>query len=427
MVRSWYVSGAWIVAMAIALSGPNFAYAQLWKQFVPSDKKEAPAAENGAPANEFGLKQENGPWMIMAASFSGDGAEEQAQALAQEFRTRYRLPAYIHEMNFKQEETNPGRGIDEYGGPIRRRYQRGNQVRELAVLVGNFPSINDPNAQKTLDNIKTLQPAALSVDTDETSQSMAKVRQLEDALMKKLGKNRERGPMAQAFFTRNPMLPREYLVPKGVDSFIAKMNSGVENSLLDCQGKYTVRVATFRGKSILQPGDTETQEIKSFWNRNKPADDNPLVEAAENAHLLTEELRRHGWEAYEFHDRTESYVTIGSFDQVVQQLPDGRVLTIPEVERIIKTFSAAYDTPADPLSGIGNDATNQRLVDQQEQQVKLQMASQSSQMVSGLNPKHVKILKGSGKRVRVQRIIPMDVHPQAMEAPKRSISSAYAG
>jgi hypothetical protein len=44
-----------------------------------------------------------------------------------------------------------------------------------------------------------------------------------------------------------------------------------------------------------------------------------------------------------------------------------------------------------------------------------------------MNPKHVKILKGSGKRVRVERIIPMDIYPQAMEAPKRSISSAYAG
>jgi hypothetical protein len=48
-------------------------------------------------------------------------------------------------------------------------------------------------------------------------------------------------------------------------------------------------------------------------------------------------------------------------------------------------------------------------------------------MVPGLNPKHVKILKGRGKRVSVERIIPMDVYPQAIETPRRSISSAYAG
>ena len=37
----------------------------------------------------FALRlQENGPWLIVAASFSGEGAEEQAQSLAQELRAR---------------------------------------------------------------------------------------------------------------------------------------------------------------------------------------------------------------------------------------------------------------------------------------------------------------------------------------------------
>jgi hypothetical protein len=233
--------------------------------------------------------------------------------------------------------------------------------------------------------------------------------------------------MAQAFLTRNPLLPREYFVPKGVDSFVAKMNDGVEHGLLDCPGRYTVRVATFRGKTVLQASAKEEQAGKPFWSRRKVDDDNPLVEAAENAHLLTRELRAHGWEAYEFHDRTESIVTIGSFAEIAQQLPDGRVLAAPGVEKIVKTFGAAYDTPADPLSGIGNDAVNQRLVEQQTQQARLQISSQQGQIVPGLNPKHVKILKGSGKRARVERIIPIDVHPQAIEAPKRSVSSAYAG
>jgi hypothetical protein len=44
-----------------------------------------------------------------------------------------------------------------------------------------------------------------------------------------------------------------------------------------------------------------------------------------------------------------------------------------------------------------------------------------------MNPKHVKIMHGHGKSVKVDRIIPMDVHPQAIDVPKRSISSAYSG
>jgi hypothetical protein len=407
----------------------KLAQAQLWRQFVPggSSRAEARAEANSELGQKYGLTQENGPWLIVAASFSGEGAEEQAQALADELRSQYRLKAYVHEMNFKQGDDAPGRGLDEYGAPVRRRFQRGDMVRELAVLVGDFRSIEDPESQKMLDHIKSLQPDALNVDAEKTSQSMAKVRQFEDAILQKIGKNRKRGPMGQAFFTRNPLLPREYLVPKGVDAFVAKMNSGVEHSLLDCPGKYTIRVATFRGKTILQTSVNEDAASKSFWNRRKADDDNPLIEAAENAHLLTKELRAHGWEAYEFHDRTESIVAIGSFDQVAQQLPDGRTLTTPAVEKIVKTFGAAYDTPADPLSGIGNDPTNQRLVEQQQQQVKLQMTNQQGQVVPGLNPKHVKILKGRGKNISVERIIPIDVHPQAIEAPKRSISSAYAG
>ena len=40
-----------------------------------------------------------------------------------------------------------------------------------------------------------------------------------------------------------------------------------------------------------------------------------LEEAAENAHILTESLRQQGYEAYEFHDRDQSIVTVGSFDR----------------------------------------------------------------------------------------------------------------
>src|SRR5262245_35650954 len=83
-----------------------------------------------------------------------------------------------------------------------------------AVLVGDFASIDGPDAQQMLNRVKTLEPNALNVDANQTAQSMAQVRKFEDAFMEKLGKPRKRGPMGQAFFTRNPLLPREYFVPK---------------------------------------------------------------------------------------------------------------------------------------------------------------------------------------------------------------------
>jgi hypothetical protein len=205
------------------------------------------------------------------------------------------------------------------------------------------------------------------------------------------------------------------------------MNDGVEHSLLDCPGAYTVKVATFRGKTILQTSAEDSQSAKSFWNRRSNDDRIPLVEAAENAHLLTEELRAHGFEAYEFHDRTESIVTIGSFAQAAQRTLDGRVVAMPAVQRIVETFGAAYDTPADPLSGIGNDAFTQQRVVQETQQFNMRLNGQQSPIVPGMKPKHVKILRGRGKRKRTERIIPIDVHPHVIEVPKRTISGAYAG
>ena len=438
----------WIVLLAATFFNAGPVSAQIWKQFVPTSRGAAPADAQSAndaagprpqrPASDVGqqsanphadsysLTQESGPWLIVAASFSGDGADKQAHELASELRDRFHLHAYVHEMDFKFKDDSDNNG--KYGSTTRRRLRRGDEVREIAVLVGDFPSINGPDAQQMLAHVKSLQPNALNVDPDQTAQTLAQTRRLEDAALEKLGKARQHGPMGQAFFTRNPLLPREYFVPKGVDPFVAKMNEGVEHSLLDCPGLQTIQVATFRGKTILQTSAKDEVESKSFWGSHKKDDKDPLIEAAENAHLLAKELRAHGYDAYEFHDRTQSIVTIGAFAQVTQQLPDGRVVAIPEVQKIVQTFDASFDTPADPLSPIGNDLRTQRLVEERQHEVSAKLNNnQQAQIVPGMNPKHVKILNGRGKNVKVERIIPMDIHPQVIDVPKRSVSSAYAG
>lgn len=403
----------WILAVLTVWSSANSASAQLWKQFVPVARVDAD------PANDYRLTQEDGPWLVMAATFSGAGAEEQAHDLILEFRKKHNLPAYIHEMTFDYNEKSPGRGLDQYGGPVKRRYKR-DEVQEYAVLVGDFPSVDDPEAQQLLRRIKRMEPDALDPEQHgKTAQTLAQIRQLQSAMMEKLGKEQKRGPMGQAFLARNPLLPREYFVPKGVDPFVAKMNKGVEHSLLDCPGRYTVQVATFRGSTVLQTS-AQTDESSGFQLPWKKREQDPLLEAAENAHLLTEELRAHGWEAYEFHDRTESYVTIGSFDQVGQKLQDGQVTPLPKVQKILETFGAIYDTPADPLSGFGNDKFTKQIIDAREQQFTQQYASELGQVAPGMHPKHVTTGKG-----RVKRIIPLDVTPHAIEVPRRSVSGDY--
>jgi hypothetical protein len=414
-------SGSNIVVLTaltlIASTVAPAARAQLWKQFVPVSHSEP------VPKGDTTLTQDNGPWMIMAASFQGDGAEQQAQDLAQEFRNKQHLPAFVHDQTFDFSGENPGRGMDNYGAPVRRRYQH-EKSHEFAVLVGNFPKIDDPEAQKTLERVKTMQSEVFKLDGDDAASGFDRARQVADSMLEKVVKQKEHGPMGKAFMTHNPLLPKEYFVPKGVDDFIAKMNKAVDHSLLDCPGKYTVQVATFRGKIVLQTSSKMPDSPAAFswpWQKDKS---DPLAEAAEDAHLLTEELRAHGFDAYEFHDRTQSIVTVGALNDVGQRAADGQLAATPQVQKIIETFGAAYDTPSDPLSKVGSDASTQRRVEEVKHRFSEALTSQSNgQVTPGMHPKHVKIVQSG----HLDRIVPMDVYPHTIEVPRRSISSAYAG
>jgi hypothetical protein len=120
------------------------------------------------------------------------------------------------------------------------------------------------------------------------------------------------------------------------------MNRQVKHSLLDNPGKYTVRVASFQGESFFQGEDPENNTESSRLIPGLPSRGNAskLEIAAENAHQLTEALRKRGVEAYEFHDRFESIVTVGSFQDVGTKLPDGRIDLSPEIYKIMQTYGA---------------------------------------------------------------------------------------
>ena len=107
-----------------------------------------------------------------------------------------------------------------------------------------------------------------------------------------------------------------------------------------------MRIASFQGESIFQgegqeQGDERSRAIPGLPTRGKPS---KLEIAADNAHRLTEALRKRGVEAYEFHDRFESIVTVGSFNSVGAKLPDGRLDLSPEVYKIMQTYGAERST-----------------------------------------------------------------------------------
>ena len=388
------------LSMILGIEAQANAAQPLWQKLVPRKQIEA------NPDTEYTLSKQHGPWLILAATFSGPEAKSQAHNLIIELRKEYGMPAFYYGMTFQMDETNLGRGVDNYGSHIRRRYQRGSKIREHAVLVGEFPSVDDPNARKALRRIKQLTPDTLDTgDGESTSQSLATVRKFHNFLRAEGGGSDRKGPMGHAFLTRNPLLPKEFFVPQGIEPVIVKMNKGIPYSLMKCPGKYSVRVATFRGRSSLKATD---EELTSKHTR-KAAEDDPLVVAARNAHLLTVALREKRWEAYEFHDRYESYVAIGSFDQG-ETLADGRiVLNSRDAQIIYDTFGATS-----PDNAFSRSAPQDKVLEERRKQQFMNMFQNNmGQVAQGFHPKR---FVG----------IPMDIRPQPVRVPRKSISSVYA-
>ena len=325
------------------------------------------------PDKDYRIGEDNGPWMIMACSFSGEGADEQARELAYELRKHYKLEAYTHEVRFDFGDAE-GRGIDPYGAPIKARYRRGGELEEIAVMVGNYPSVDDPQAQKILAKLKYSHPKCLEIDKRKrTSQSLAGWRMTQKQLQKLIGsEKRKKGPMGHAFVTTNPRLPKNFFAAPGLDKLVLDMNKHVTHSLLDCPGKYSVQVATFKGNVFIKP--KEIREIESGKRV-----ESKLAKAAKQAHDLTEALRMKGYEAYEFHDRYASVVTVGSFNSMGTPRADGRTEINPRIRAIMTTFGGQ------PMNG----PTPQ-----------------------GVLPTHVKKLVG----------IPFDPQSIPIHVPKRSIS-----
>jgi len=313
------------VALSMVTALPAMA-APPWSKLLTAHRVEAD------PDKDYRLTEECGPWLIFACSFSGEGAEEQARELVLEFRDRYKLPAYRHVMEFDLEQAD-GRGLNRYGGPLKMRYRRGEEVREVAVLVGDYPAVDDPEAQETLERIKHYHPDCLKPDDSRpTKQNLAAWRMLTNMAS---GDDLEKlGPMSKAFITTNPLLPREYFVPSRADPEVIEWNKDLKYSLLNCEGKYTVQIATFKGKVLIK------QDKIAAIERGDAQLDSSLDEAAETAHKLTVALRMKGYDAYEFHERHASIVCVGSFDTVGKPRQDGKIEINPKIHLLMKKFGA---------------------------------------------------------------------------------------
>ena len=335
-------------------------------------KLRLPFKKSTTPAStDFEMTANAGPWLIMCASFSGETAERQARRLASELREDHRLTAYIYRHQFDFNDTLPQEGqgwevvdSDDQSGKqlVRPRMKPARQAEfeEIAVLVGDFPSVEDGRAQEIKQLIKTLQPQSMTGFDSETAsddgalagQRLRSWRDNLDRLKNStLADSQASGPMRSAFLLPNPMLPDEYFDRQNVDHFVLKLNRPVKHSLLENPGLYTVRVASYRGDATFDVDKIEHQQEEMSWLRKnrKAVRTSKLAEAADKAHQLTVAFRKQGVDAYEFHDRQESYVCIGEFDWVAREDSSGNRIQNPEVVALIQKYKGTVrDLPNMP-------------------------------------------------------------------------------
>jgi len=291
-------------------------------------------------SKSYSLSQEDGPWLILAHTFLGEGAKERADRLVLELRQDLNLPAFVYEEDFDfSGSVNTGGPIQQsgggYGATRRMKYKNEIRYKAFAVLVGEYDTSEHPKIDADLQRVKT---ATCSVFGDEKEMAaetdlrnpVTAVKALHKQLTARFG-DKEQGAMSSAFLTRNPLLPEDFFKNAEVDSFVRSLNDDKPFSLLSNEGTYTVVVRTFSGFNTIVDGKKDLA-FKPSGKR--------LLQCGVDAHNMVKLMRKEGIEAYEFHDRTQSVVTVGSFESLGRDLPNGGFEYAPDILRVMNEYRA---------------------------------------------------------------------------------------
>ncbi len=300
-------------------------------------------------ADSFILTEEDGPWLLLATTFVGDNAKERAQRTAVEIRTELRLPAFI----YKEDFNFTGVAGQDHATGTRARYANPHRYEAYAVLVGEYDSVNNESIDQDLERLKS---ADLEVFRDPNDVAAEYNTNTPASMIKAFGehlfksrKGRGRNPMSAAFVTRNPMLPESFFQAPQVDSFVKQLNEGTDYSLLEADGKFTVVVRTFNACGTMI-GAKNQDEFEPSSER--------MAKFARQADKMVKELRKAGEEAYQYHNRDRSVVTIGTFETLGRELPDGSFQYEPEIRRLMHQYSALNASQVRTVPGRQGVAAN---------------------------------------------------------------------
>jgi len=362
MIKSSQVITTFIVSICIIISnsvvqanGPR----SLFNGLFGTDNKVSADSKT-----DYQLDETNGPWMIYVKGYDGPNAPDDARTLALELRQKHGLKAYVYHKQFdhaqgleeedeyKKREMDIRMTLTQTGvedmplimpRPVRivTTFVNGGTSSEYAVLVGDFQLIDDKDINKAFEKIKNLEPECLVAQlkrdialAEQTGSELNKTTKIELQRWEIREKsNNAVRPFAKAMKCTNPILPSDYFNNR-VDDFVQKLNADSRYSLLRNPGKYTIKVAEYKGFVIADPKGLQEAEK----NESKLHQNSQLARAGDKAENVCHALREKGWEAYTFHDRTKSIVTVGSFNTLGDR--NGNMVDFhPEVAAIFKTFT----------------------------------------------------------------------------------------
>jgi hypothetical protein len=289
MNRLW-----WLPALGLALSVGAAAWA------VPPEMD---------PVNVYAVSPQAGAWMIMAASYSGEDGKELARQLVLELRNKHRLPAYVWNVSAaaRRQQEAPSPGAPPRAGFIR--YQD-----EWAVLIGGYADLNAASA--ALPNIRKLPTPDLHLPGERTP---FYAQQLSGPTLDGSGqvKRTMLSPFVKAMCVPNPTAPKQ-AAHKKFDPFWTQLNEDECYSLLKCRKGWTFAVKEYTGATSIQSQANSGGIFNglSWLGGKKPGES--IDVAGSEAHNLAEALHKLNFDAYVFHTRTSSIVTIGNFES-----PDG--------------------------------------------------------------------------------------------------------
>jgi hypothetical protein len=274
---------------------------------VPEPARAARIEAN--PGKRYELTSRHGPWMIMVANFhttaddgitkEGKSPEQAADDLVLELRQRG-IPAYVYEIVPESESFTTQ---DAYGRPVRRKNLR--RVKSVGVLAGNYSGVDEHTAQSTLKWIKEYDPRCLKEGVVFVPRKDVRTPSGE-----------RQTPLSAAFLTINPMLNPQEVASRNIDPLLLRLNHRERYSLLENKGKMTLIVASFAGKvkAVSDHSGSGLREEQDSGGLTSFLKDNDLDDAAQQARALALALRQtEHVDAYVWHDRYESYVTVGAF------------------------------------------------------------------------------------------------------------------